>query len=188
MIPAKFFAVILGTSLCISCAPAAPSTFDERMESSGWVEEPLLEGAESRTGMVSPRQCQPLFKSMNDSSKGAVRRGFRHRTDRSYLLVMDRTGDHSDVLGTVKRAPEECPTMYLGYDSARLEYAISSRGEDEETASIGLVGTDDSGALVVEMLLGVSTTADRTRVVRLMNDTTGAHQQLFTEFLLEANS
>ncbi|MEU0397507.1 hypothetical protein ABZ208_32985 [Streptomyces sp. NPDC006208] len=78
--------------------------------------------------------------------------------------------------------------MYLGYDSARLEYAISSRGEDEETASIGLVGTDDSGALVVEMLLGVSTTADRTRVVRLMNDTTGAHQQLFTEFLLEANS
>lgn len=145
-----------------ACTSPAPGG----LEGAGWDKEPVINGAESTLGQVSPTACQALVEVLDRRDPQDEVTGFRHEKRQSYLLIRRFTGA-AGLPGRVLEAARACPAMKMGYDSTTLAYTVTVVAKDKRETRL-LLTAKESGGPLTEMLVSASEKDGRRLLIRVM--------------------
>ncbi|MGW6457619.1 hypothetical protein ACWF94_17165 [Streptomyces sp. NPDC055078] len=163
---AGLLAVVPLAVVLVSCASPEPAGTADRLAKEGWAKEPILQGAESTLGEVSPAACRPLVTVLDRRDPSDEVTGFRHKERRSYLLIREFDGT-AGLPKTVLDAAGACPAMKMGYDSTALAYTVGVVAREEHETRL-LLTARESGNIVTQMLVSASEKDGKQRLTRVM--------------------
>ncbi|MEU8990373.1 hypothetical protein AB0C98_28710 [Streptomyces sp. NPDC048558] len=148
----------------------------EELSATGWVEESVIEGAESRTRGIRPEACRGLFGLLDQADDGDARSfGFRNSATGSYLLVIDQPDvpDPDSLSSHLKDAAEACPRLTMRYDSTSLAYDVMVADIRSGMTEVRLTGVEQvggrEGERVVDMIVSGVNTDSGGRLIRVMS-------------------
>ncbi|MGI5403957.1 hypothetical protein ACQEVG_31795 [Streptomyces sp. CA-135486] len=146
-----------------ACTSPAP----RGLQGAGWDKEPVINGAESTLGQVSPAACQALVEVLDRRDPEDEVTGFRQEKRQSYLLIRQFTGA-AGLPGRVLEAARACPAMEMGYDSTTLAYTVTVVAQDNRETRLLLTAKESGGRPLTEMLVSASDQDGRQLLIRVM--------------------